>query len=51
MTSLVSTIILRLCLMLENRRRDRLSKEEYAIEEAIKDPCDRVSSQLSLSIV
>ncbi len=44
--SLVLTIILRMCLMLENRRRDHLSQEKYDHEAAIKEPCDWVSSYL-----
>jgi len=44
--SLVFTVILRICLMVENRRRDRLSWEKYDREAAIKDPCDWVSSYL-----
>jgi NADH:ubiquinone oxidoreductase subunit 3 (subunit A) len=44
--SLVFTIILRICLMLENRRRDRLSREKYDCEAAIKEPYDLVSSYL-----
>ncbi len=46
MATLIFTIILRICLMLENRRRDRLSREEYDREAAIKEPCDWVSSYL-----
>ncbi len=37
------TIILRISLMLENRRRDRLPPEEYDQEAAIIEPCDWVS--------
>jgi hypothetical protein len=44
--SLVVTIILRFCLIKENRRRTNLSPEEYKCEAAIKEPCDRVSSYL-----
>ncbi len=44
--SLVLVIILRICLMLENRRRDNLSQEKYDSEAAIKEPCDWVSSYL-----
>ena len=51
MISLISTIILRLCLMIENRRRDRLSTEQYNSEAAIDDPCDWVSACLSSSIL
>ncbi len=42
-TSLIFTIILRICLMLENYRRDRLSSDEYDNEASIKEPCDWVS--------
>ncbi|CAF1229779.1 unnamed protein product [Rotaria sordida] len=38
--SLVLVIILRICLMLENRWRDNLSQEKYARLAAIKEPCD-----------
>lgn len=41
--SLLVTIILRISLMYENRRRDRLSVEKYERESAIKEPCDWVS--------
>ncbi|CAF2825220.1 unnamed protein product [Rotaria sp. Silwood2] len=38
--SLIATLVLRYCLMLENRRRDRLTSEQFKREEAIKEPCD-----------
>lgn len=41
--SVVFTLILRICLLLENRRRDYLSPEKYALEAAVKNPCDWVS--------
>ena len=41
--SLVATFILRFCLILENRRRDNLSLEQYNREAGIKEPCDWVS--------
>lgn len=41
--SLLGTIILRICLIYENRRRDGLSTEKYECESAIKEPCDWVS--------
>jgi hypothetical protein len=44
--SLVTTIILRICLKRENHRRTYLSSEEYQCEAAVKEPCDRVSSYL-----
>lgn len=44
--SLIFTIILRISLMIENRRRDRLSREQYNRESAVQDPCDWVSSYL-----
>ena len=37
-------MILRICLMTENRRRDRLSQEQYDSESAVHEPCDWVSS-------
>ena len=46
MASLIFTMILRICLMAENRRRDRLSKEQYDRESAVQDSCDWVSSYL-----
>ncbi len=49
--SFIFTIILRICLMIENRRRDRLSPEEYDREASVKDPCDWVSLFLILSIL
>ncbi len=48
--SLVFTIILRICLMIENRRRDRLSPEKYDREASTEEPCDWVSSFLILLI-
>ncbi len=45
------TIILRISLMLENRRRDHLSREQYDQEAAIIEPCDWVSSYLILVIL
>ena len=50
MTSLIFTIVLRVALVFENRRRDRLTKEQYEHEAAIKDPCDWVSSHLNLLV-
>jgi hypothetical protein len=47
--SLIFTIILRIYLMAENRRRDRLSKEQEDLEAAIKCPCDWVRFCLVLS--
>ncbi len=44
--SLFFTIILRINLMLENRRRHRLSTDEYDREAVIEEPCDWVSSYL-----
>jgi hypothetical protein len=44
--SLGMAIILRICLMRENRRRKNLSPEEYQREAAVKEPCDWVSSYL-----
>ncbi len=44
--SLILVIILRICLILENRRRNSLSLEEYDREAAIIESCDRVSSYL-----
>ncbi len=46
LSSLVCTIILRICLMKENYRRDHLSQENYDREASIKEPCDWVSSYL-----
>ncbi len=48
--SLFFTIILRICLMIENRRRDRLSPEEYDCEASTKDSCDWVSLFLIILI-
>jgi hypothetical protein len=42
--SLVVTIILRVYFILENRRRDNLSPEQYKREAAIIESCDWVSS-------
>ncbi len=44
--SLILVIILRICLMLENRRRDSLSPEKYGYEATIMESCDWVSSYL-----
>ena len=44
MASLIFTIVLRICLMRENRRRDRLTEKQFEDEAAVKDPCDWVSS-------
>jgi hypothetical protein len=44
--SLVTTIILRICLMRENHRRTYLSLEEYQREIGVKEPCDWVSLDL-----
>lgn len=41
--SLIITFVLRICLKLENSRRNYLSPEEYQQEAAIAEPCDRVS--------
>ncbi|CAF1203704.1 unnamed protein product [Adineta steineri] len=38
--SLFFTIILRISLMIENRRRSKLSPDEYNNETSIKEPCD-----------
>ncbi|CAF1076283.1 unnamed protein product [Adineta ricciae] len=38
--SLIATIILRVCLIVENRRRERLTSEEYEYEANIKESCD-----------
>jgi hypothetical protein len=51
LSSLVVTVILRICLKRENHRRDRLSSEEIACEAAIKEPCDRVSLYIILLIL
>ena len=40
--SLLFTIVLRICLMVENRRRNGLSQDQYDVEAAVKDPCDWV---------
>jgi hypothetical protein len=41
--TLVTIVVLRICLALENRRRNSLSHQEYQQEAAVKEPCDWVS--------
>ncbi len=50
-SSLIFTIILRICLKMENHRRDRLSSEEFDREAARKEPCDWVSLCIILLIL
>lgn len=50
MTSLIFTIVLRMSLFFENRRRDRLTDKQYEDEAAVEDPCDWVSSHLKLLV-
>ncbi len=41
--ALIMTLILRFCLMMENRRREYLSHEDYNREATIEEPCDWVN--------
>ena len=41
--SAIITLILRYCLIRENRRRKDLSPDQYNREAGAKEPCDRVS--------
>ncbi|CAF3389235.1 unnamed protein product [Rotaria socialis] len=41
--ALIMTLILRYCLMMENRRRQYLSDDDYNREAAIEEPCDWVN--------
>ncbi|CAF3603156.1 unnamed protein product [Rotaria sp. Silwood1] len=41
--ALIMTLILRICLMMENRRREYLSNDDYNREATIEEPCDWVN--------
>ncbi len=42
-SALILTLILRFCLLLENRRRKHLLQDEYNREANIEEPCDWVN--------
>jgi len=39
------TLILRMCLSMENRRREYLSIDDYNREASIEEPCDWVNTK------
>ncbi len=41
--AIIMTLILRICLMMENRRREYLSIDDYHREASIEEPCDWVN--------
>jgi hypothetical protein len=43
--ALIMTLILRVCLMMENRRREYLSNDDYNREATIEEPCDWVNTE------
>jgi hypothetical protein len=43
--AIIMTLILRMCLIMENRRREYLSIDDYNREASIEEPCDWVNTK------